>query len=57
MHEELAKTHTANEMKSLLVPLEKIQAERPFWAHAGYGLALFATKNRCIVYRLQRPVP
>src|SRR5690606_36372524 len=30
---------------------------RPFWAHAGDGLALFATKDRIIAYRLQRPVP
>ncbi|WP_301110037.1 hypothetical protein [Sporosarcina sp.] len=54
---ELSKIYPGNEIKSLLAPLEKLQGERPFWAHAGDGLALFATKDRCIIYRLQRPVP
>lgn len=57
VQQELSKEYPANEIKSLLAPLEKIQGERPFWAHAGDGLALFATKDRCIAYRLQRPVP
>ncbi|AXH99477.1 hypothetical protein DV702_06795 [Sporosarcina sp. PTS2304] len=56
VQEELAKSYSANEVKEMLTPLEKLQGERPFWAHAGDGLALFATKERCIVYRLQRPV-
>lgn len=53
---ELLKKYPENEVKSLLQPLETLQGERPFWAHSGDGLALFATKDRCIVYRLQRPV-
>ncbi|PIC77721.1 hypothetical protein CSV74_03710 [Sporosarcina sp. P19] len=57
VHEELSKKYAANEVKSLLAPLEKLEGERPFWAHAGDGLALFATKDRIIAYRLQRPVP
>ncbi|WP_153722930.1 baeRF3 domain-containing protein [Sporosarcina cascadiensis] len=57
VQQELTKEYPANEIKSLLAPLEKLQGERPFWAHAGDGLALFATKDRCIAYRLQRPVP
>lgn len=57
VHEELEKEYPANEVKGLLEPLEKLVGERPFWAHAGDGLALFATKDRCIAYRLQRPAP
>lgn len=53
---ELLKNYPENEVKSLLQPLETLQGERPFWAHSGDGLALFATKDRCIAYRLQRPV-
>ncbi|ARD47214.1 hypothetical protein SporoP37_03090 [Sporosarcina sp. P37] len=55
--EKLSEKLSAAEMKNLLTPLEKLQSERPFWAHAGDGLALFATKDRIIVYRLQRSVP
>ena len=57
VHKELSKKHDANEVKKMLEPLEKLEGDRPFWAHAGDGLALFATKDRVIAYRLQRPVP
>lgn len=57
VNEELSKKHSANDVKSILAPLEKLEGDRPFWAHAGDGLALFATKDRIIAYRLQRPVP
>ena len=57
VQEELTKNHSSNEVKGIMAPLEKLEGDRPFWAHAGDGLALFATKDRIIAYRLQRPVP
>lgn len=37
-------------------PFYDLEANREFWQHAGEGLAMFASENKCIVYRLQRPV-
>lgn len=43
-------------IKSRMKPFYEFQEDRAFWEHAGEGLAIFASENQCIVYRLQRPV-
>lgn len=52
----LAKTYKKEEIESILKPFEQIALDWDFWQYAGEGLAIFATKGECIVYRLQRPV-
>lgn len=33
-----------------------LEQDRPFWEHVADGLAIFASEDQCIIYRLQRPV-
>lgn len=37
-------------------PFNDFARDRNFWQHAGEGLAMFASDDQCIVYRLQRSV-
>lgn len=39
-----------------LYPLKELSNDRDFWEHITEGLALFATKETCIVYLLRREV-
>lgn len=56
IEQSLAKKYDQIEIETLMKPLEKLAADRNFWQHATEGLALFATKEKCIIYRLQREV-
>lgn len=53
---ELTTKYSKKEVDEMIAPLTALAGERPFWAHAGDGIALFAKEGVCIVYRLQRPV-
>lgn len=53
---ELATKFSKKEVDNMIAPLAALEGERPFWAHAGDGIALFAKDDKCIIYRLQRPV-
>lgn len=37
-------------------PFYELEKDRDFWQHTGEGLAMFASEDKCIVYRLERPV-
>ena len=52
LNEKHDKATTEKRMK----PFYDFENDREFWQHAGEGLAIFASENECIVYRLQRPV-
>lgn len=43
-------------IETRMKPFYDFAEDREFWQHAGEGLAMFATADQCIVYRLQRPV-
>lgn len=53
---ELATKFSKKEVDNMIAPLAALEGERLFWAHAGDGIALFAKDDKCIIYRLQRPV-
>jgi len=54
--QSLEKKYDKSEMESLLKPLHEISEDREFWRHMRDGLAIFATTNQCIVYKLERSV-
>src|SRR5699024_10962669 len=37
-------------------PFYELGEDYEFWQHAGVGLAVFASKDQCIVYKIERPV-
>jgi len=45
-----------HEVEQWMQPFYKISEDREFWRHTQDGLAIFATADHCIVYKLQRPV-
>ena len=48
--------YPSRKIQPLLEPFRVLAEDRPFWEHALDGLALLANEDRCVVYRLQRPV-
>src|SRR5699024_10960448 len=56
IEQSLKKECDNEQIKTLMEPLKKLALDREFWEHATEGLALFANKNACIIYRLRRPV-
>ncbi len=40
----------------IMKPLYAIKEDKEFWNHSYEGIAVFATVNKCIVYRLDSPV-
>lgn len=44
------------EREAILEPLRAIEEDKAFWLHAKEGLAVLASRNRCVVYLLERPV-
>ncbi|WP_156897375.1 hypothetical protein [Alkalicoccus chagannorensis] len=42
--------------EKLLEPVYALEQDRAFWRSVDEGLAVFAAENRCVVYRLSRPV-
>ncbi|QUW23203.1 hypothetical protein JSQ81_06480 [Sporosarcina sp. Marseille-Q4063] len=56
IEESLNQKYSKKEVESLLKPFETLLMDKPFWEHAGDGVAVFANSEKCIVYRLQRSV-
>jgi len=48
--------YPTRKIEPLLEPYRVLAEDRPFWDHALDGLAILSNEDRCIVYRLQRPV-
>jgi hypothetical protein len=43
-------------MDSIMKPLHELREDKAFWNHTSEGMAVFASVNRCIVYKLYSPV-
>ena len=56
IEQSLSQKYSKKEVEFILKPLETLLADKPFWEHAGDGIAVFANSEKCIVYRLQRSV-
>lgn len=56
IEQSLLETYDKGKIETLMKPFERLAADWNFWQNAGDGLAVFATENKCIVYRLQRKV-
>lgn len=53
----LQEKYATRDIRALLEPFEKLEADATFWTHQYDGLAVLATATLFRVYRLQRPVP
>lgn len=56
IEESLLKTQSKQDAALFLKPFEALVTDREFWQHAGDGIAVFATKDKCVVYKLAREV-
>ncbi len=45
-----------SEITSIMKPLNSIAEDNTFWNYTNDGLAILASKDKCIVYKLERPV-
>ncbi len=52
----LSEKYDNETIEKRMQPFYDFAGDREFWQHAGEGLAMFASEDKCIVYRLQRPV-
>jgi len=56
IEKSLSEKMDTKNIEDRMKPFYELGEDREFWQHAGEGLAIFATEDQCIVYRLQRPV-
>lgn len=52
----LAQIPNGDGAESILSALNELRNDPDFWMHTLDGIAVFASKNKCIVYHLQTPV-
>lgn len=52
----LKEKNPEEEPDRLMAPLYELNQDQDFWNHTLYGLAILANIDRCIVYKLARPV-
>lgn len=52
----LKQKYQKNDLNSIMKPFYQIEEEKGFWDNTLDGLAIFANPNKCIVYKLYRPV-
>ncbi len=54
--DSLKKGYPRRQTEPILKPFYDLAADVPFWNHTLEGLAILATKDQGVIYRLQRPV-
>jgi hypothetical protein len=52
----LEELHDFDAVDKIMKPLYGLKEDKEFWNHSYEGIAVFATVNKCIVYRLDNPV-
>lgn len=52
----LKQKYPKKEISNLMKPLHDIAEDKVFWNYTNDGLAILANENKCVVYKLQRPV-
>ena len=52
----LKEKHPEEALESLLAPFYQLCDDQDFWDHTLDGLAILANEDRCVVYKLSRPV-
>lgn len=56
IEQSLEEKYDKEQIESLMKPFERLSTDWDFWQHSSEGLAIFATEEKCIIYRLQREV-
>jgi len=56
VEQSLRKKYEKKEVEQRMMPFYELREDLDFWRHVGDGLAIFASPDKCIIYRLQRPV-
>ncbi len=56
IEQSLEEKFSKEEIEQKMIPFYELGEDHQFWEHAGEGLAVFAADDKCIVYKLQRPV-
>ena len=54
--DSLKQEYPKEDIKSIMKPFDEIANDRTFWNRSTDGLAILASKNKCVVYRLPRAV-
>ncbi len=52
----LKQKYPKKEINNLMKPLNALAEDKMFWNYTTDGLAILANENKCVVYKLQRPV-
>lgn len=52
----LSKNYEKDIVTQIMEPFQELEEDTPFWNNTSEGIAVLASKNRCIVYNLQIPV-
>lgn len=52
----LKQKYAEKEISLLMKPFNELAENKLFWNHTTDGLAILASKRKCVVYKLQRPV-
>lgn len=56
IEDSLKESYSRKEVESIMKPFHTLAADAHFWNHTLDGLAILATKDRGVIYKLQRPV-
>lgn len=52
----LKQKYSQQEISNIMKPLNAIAEDNTFWNYTNDGLAILANENKCVVYKLHRPV-
>src|SRR5699024_10889272 len=56
LEQSLDRKYSTEEIEKRMQPVYELGEDYEFWQHAGEGLAVFASQDQCIVYKIERPV-
>src|SRR5699024_7774432 len=56
LEQSLDRKYSTEEIEKRMQPFYELGEDYEFWQHAGEGLAVFASQDQCIVYKIERPV-
>lgn len=56
IEQSLDKKYDTAEIEKRMQPFYELGENYDFWQHVGDGLAIFASADKCIIYKIERPV-
>lgn len=56
IEQSLDRKYDTEEIEKRMKPFYELGEDYDFWQHVGDGLAMFASEDKCIIYKIERPV-